>query len=322
MPGLRAAHVTININKVILMFKGAIVALVTPFKNDGVDEEKLRELVEFQINDGINGIVPCGTTGESPTLDNEEHIRVIEICLETAKGRVPIIAGTGSNSTKEAIALTQHAAQAGADGTLIVAPYYNKPTQEGLYLHFKAIADSCDIPIVLYNIQGRTARNIETPTVAKLARDCKNIVGVKEASGSLEQVMHVRAACDKDFIILSGDDALTLPIMESGGAGVISVVANIVPSDVVAMINAFNSGDKEKAQAIDTKLAPLVRAMFLETNPIPVKTAMGLLETCSDELRLPLCAMENENIEKLKAAMNNYGLLKEQPTYSPAAVVV
>ncbi len=295
------------------MFKGAIVAIVTPFQNYKVDEDKLRELVEFQIANGINGIVPCGTTGESPTLDNEEHIRVIEICVETANGRVPVIAGTGSNSTTEAIALTQHAADIGADGALIVTPYYNKPTQKGLYRHFKAIAENCDIPIILYNIEGRTARNIETDTVAKLAEDCPNIVGVKEASGSLKQVKAVRDACRDDFFILSGDDALTLAMMELGGIGVISVVSNIVPSDVVAMVNEFNIGNKDGAYAVDAKLAPLVKSMFLETNPIPVKTAMGLVDMCSAELRLPLCEMDEENLEKLKVALHDYGLLKGQP---------
>ena len=196
------------------MFKGSIVALVTPFTNGKVDKNKLRNLVEFQIKNGTSGIVPCGTTGESPTLDNEEHIEVIKICVEATRKRVPVIAGTGSNSTAEAIALTQHAEKVGADGALIVTPYYNKPTQKGLYYHFKAIAESTDIPIILYNIEGRTARNIETETVAKLYKDCKNIIGVKEASGSLDQVKAVRKACGPDFIILSGDDALTLPIME------------------------------------------------------------------------------------------------------------
>lgn len=295
------------------MFKGAIVAIVTPFKNNTVDEDKLRELVEFQIENGISGIVPCGTTGESPTLDNDEHVRVIKICVETAKKRVPIIAGTGSNSTAEAIALTQHAKELGADGALVVTPYYNKPTQKGLYRHFKAIADNCDIPIVLYNIEGRTARNIETPTVAKLAQDCPNIIGVKEASGSIEQAKAVNEACGKDFIILSGDDALTLPMMEVGGVGVISVIANIVPQDVTAMINAYNAGDKAKAKEMEAKFTPLVKSMFIETNPIPVKTAMSLLEMCSDELRLPLCEMDDENIEQLKVALSNYGLLKGQP---------
>lgn len=294
------------------MFRGSIVALVTPFKNGRLDEDKIRELVEFQIRSGTQGIVPCGTTGESPTLTHEEHNRVVEICVQAARKRILVIAGTGSNSTAEAVALTQHAAKAGADGCLVVTPYYNKPTQKGLYLHFKAVAGSVKIPIILYNIEGRTARNIETETVAKLARDCKNIIGVKEASGNLQQVRDVRRACGERFIILSGDDILTLPIMELGGVGVISVVANIVPQDVVSMIAAFNAGDKHKASEINDRLIPLIKAMFLETNPIPVKHAMGLLGMCSAELRLPLCEMEEANIEKLKTALQNYGLLKGQ----------
>jgi len=291
------------------MFKGSIVALVTPFKNDTVDETKIKELVQLHIESGTSGIVPCGTTGESPTLNHKEHDRVVEICVEAANKKIPVIAGTGSNSTTEAVSLTQHAAKAGADAALVVTPYYNKPTQKGLYLHFKAIADSADIPIILYNIEGRTARNIETETVAKLAHDCKNIVGVKEASGSLEQAKAVREACGDNFCILSGDDALTLPIMELGGQGVISVVANIVPKDVVAMVNAFTSGKREKADAIHEKLEPLVKAMFLETNPIPVKQAMELLGMCSADLRLPLCEMDEENLDKLKIALENYGIL-------------
>lgn len=311
MFGLREAPVLSL--KENIMFKGSIVALVTPFKDGKVDEGNLRELVEFQIENGTSGIVPCGTTGESPTLDFDEHNKVIEVCVEAANKRVPIIAGTGSNSTSEAIALTKHAAEVGADGALVVTPYYNKPTQKGLYRHFKAIAESTDIPIILYNIEGRTARNIETETVAKLAADCKNIIGVKEASGSLEQVKAVREACGDDFVILSGDDALTLAMMDLGGVGVISVVANIVPADVITMINAYNAGDKEKAEEINTKLAPLVKSMFIETNPIPVKTAMGLLGLSSTDLRLPLCEMDDDHIEQLKAALQNYGLLKGQP---------
>lgn len=291
------------------MFKGSIVAIVTPFKKLEVDYEKMKDLVEFQIANGTNGIVPCGTTGESPTLSHEEHKKVIETCIKAAAGRVPVIAGTGSNSTAEAVALTNHAKKAGADGALVVTPYYNKPTQKGLYLHFKTIADSVDIPIILYNIEGRTARNIETTTVAKLAKDCKNIAGVKEASGSLEQVKAVREACGKDFIILSGDDALTLPMMEIGGAGVISVVANIVPAEVVSMIKAYNDGNIDEATKINDKLAPLVESMFIETNPIPVKKAMELLEMSSGELRLPLCDMEEENLKKLKESLEKYGLL-------------
>lgn len=291
------------------MFKGSIVALVTPFKDGKVDEDTLRKLVAFQIENGTQAIVPCGTTGESPTLNPEEHGRVVEVCVEAAAGKVPIIAGTGSNSTAEAIEYTKHAAKVGAQGALVVTPYYNKPTQKGLYLHFKAIAECADISIVLYNIEGRTARNIETDTVAKLANDCKNIIGVKEASGNLDQVKAVRTATPADFVILSGDDALTLPIMDLGGSGVISVVANIAPADVVAMIDAYNAGNKEEAKAMEEKFKPLVEAMFVETNPIPVKKAVELLGLCSSEVRLPLCDMEEENIQKVKTALENYGLL-------------
>jgi len=294
------------------MFKGSIVAIVTPFKNGTVNEGKLRELVEFQVKSGTNGIVPCGTTGESPTLSTEEHERVIKICIEAANKRVPIIAGTGSNSTAEAVALTKHAAKSGADGALLVSPYYNKPTQKGLYLHFKEIADSVDIPLILYNIAGRTAVNIEPETIARLASDCKNIIGVKEASGSLEQMQIIKSLCQRNFILLSGDDTLTLPILSIGGVGVISVVANIVPKDVAAVIKAFNEGNLKKAQELHYKLLPLAKAMFIETNPIPVKTAMGILEMCSDELRLPLCSMKDENKYKLASALKNYGLLTEE----------
>ena len=294
------------------MFRGSIVAIVTPFKNGQVDIVRFKELIEFQIKSGIQGIVPCGTTGESPTLTHEEHNCVVETCVAAVKKRVPVIAGTGSNATAEAVALTQHAAKAGADGALVVTPYYNKPTQKGLYLHFKAVAESVKIPVILYNIEGRTARNIETDTVARLARDCKNIVGVKEASGNLQQIKDVRRACGDKFIIFSGDDALTLPVLEMGGVGVISVVANIIPKDVVALITAFNAGNKVKASEINDKMIPLIKAIFIETNPIPVKKAMELLGMCSSEMRLPLCEMEEANIEKLKIALHNYGLLKGQ----------
>jgi len=294
------------------MFRGSIVAIVTPFKNGLVDIPKFKELIEFQIKNGTQGIVPCGTTGESPTLTHEEHNCVVETCVATVKKRVPVIAGTGSNSTAEAVALTRHAAKAGADGALVVTPYYNKPTQRGLYLHFKAVADSVKIPVILYNIEGRTARNIETDTVARLARDCKNIIGVKEASGNLQQIKDVRRACGEKFLIFSGDDALTLPVLEIGGVGVISVVANVIPKDVAALITAFNTGNKAKASEINDKMIPLIKAMFIETNPIPVKKAMELLGMCSSQMRLPLCDMEDANVEKLKVALHNYGLLKGQ----------
>lgn len=292
------------------MFKGSIVAIVTPFKNGRIDEAALKKLVEFQIKNGSSGIVPCGTTGESPTLSTAEHERVIELVIKAVNKRVPVIAGTGSNSTDEAISLTKHAAQAGADAALIVSPYYNKPTQKGLYLHFREIARSIDIPIILYNIAGRTGVNIEPATIAKLANDCKNIIGVKEASGSLEQMSMIKHLCPKNFLLLSGDDALTLPLLGIGGVGVISVVANIVPQDVAHLVKFWEKGDFKKAQQLHYQLLPLVKAMFIETNPIPVKTAMGLMGLCSGDLRLPLCEMEEDHLAQLRSALRNYGLLK------------
>ncbi len=291
------------------MFKGSIVAIVTPFKNDQVDEKTLRKLVDFHIKNGTSAIVPCGTTGESATLNYEEHERVIEVCIEQAEGRIPIIAGTGSNSTQEAIMLTRHAAKAGASASLQVSPYYNKPTQKGLYEHFKAIAEAVDLPMILYNIASRTGVNIEPETIARLARDCKNIVGVKEASGNLEQMSRVKILCGKDFDLLSGDDVLTLPVLAIGGVGVISVVANIAPRDVATLVNTFQKGDIKQAREIHYRLTPLIKAMFIETNPIPVKTAMGLMKLCEKTLRLPMSEMLPENEKKLKEALRNYGLL-------------
>lgn len=291
------------------MFKGSIVAIVTPFKNDKVDEGTLKKLVDFQINNGTSGIVPCGTTGESATLNYEEHERVIEICIEQANKRIPIIAGTGSNSTQEAIMLTKHARNAGASASLQVAPYYNKPTQKGLYEHFKAIAESVDIPIVLYNIASRTGVNIEPETIAKLARDCKNIVGVKEASGNLEQMKKIKSLCGVNFDLLSGDDALTLQVLGIGGVGVVSVVANIVPKEVANLVSEFEKKNTKRANDINEKLLPLIKAMFIETNPIPVKTAMGIMGMCEPDLRLPMCSMLAENEAKLKKALKDYGLL-------------
>jgi len=291
------------------MFKGSIVAIVTPFKNGKVDEKKLRELIEFQIKNGTSGIVPCGTTGESATLSFAEHERVIEITIKQVNKRVPVIAGTGSNSTEEAVMLTKQAASAGSDASLQVSPYYNRPTQRGLYAHFKTIADSVDIPIVLYNIASRTGVNIEPETIAKLANDCKNIVAVKEASGNLEQMSRVRQLCPSTFDLISGDDSLTLPVLGIGGTGIISVVANIVPKDVANLVSEFEKGNIKKAQAVHYKLLPLIKAMFIETNPIPVKTAMGLLKMCEPDLRLPMCEMSPENLEKLKRALRDYGLL-------------
>ena len=291
------------------MFSGSYVALVTPFKNNKVDFEKIKELVKFQIDNGTAGIVPCGTTGESATLSYEEHEAVIETVVLAADKRIKVIAGTGSNCTDEAIVLTKFAEKAGCDGTLQVSPYYNKPTQKGLYLHFRAIADSVKIPVMLYNIMGRTGVNIEPATFAKLAKDCKNITSVKEASGLLEQMAAIKKLCP-EMDVLSGDDAITLPVLSIGGCGIVSVVANIVPKDVSDLCAAWFAGDVRKAQEIHYKLLPLVKSMFIETNPIPVKEAMGLMGLCAPDMRLPMCPMEEPNRQKLIQSLTNYGLIK------------
>jgi 4-hydroxy-tetrahydrodipicolinate synthase len=291
------------------MFEGTNVALVTPFKNGSVDEDKLRELVEFHVKKKTSVLLPCGTTGESATLSHEEHQKVIEIVVGQAKRRIKVLAGAGSNCTKEAISLTKHAKEVGADGALVICPYYNKPTQNGLYEHFRAIANAVDIPIVIYNIPGRTGINMLPDTVIKVAKECPNIVGIKEASGSLDQCSAISRALGDKFEILSGDDSLTLPILSVGGVGVISVVANIVPDDVWEMVDAYNNGDIKRAKEIHLKLFPLIKAMFIETNPIPVKTAMGLLGMCLPDLRLPMAPMQPQNVEKLKKALRDYGLI-------------
>ena len=290
------------------MFKGSMVALITPFKNGKIDEKALGELVEFHIKNGTTALVPCGTTGESATLNYEEHDKVIELTIEFAKGRIPVIAGTGSNSTEEAIALTKHAKKAGARASLQVSPYYNRPTQKGLYLHFKAIAEAVDIPIILYNIASRTGVNIEPETFVKLAQ-IKNIIGVKEASGSLEQMSRIRSLVRKDFLLISGDDALTLPVMSIGGVGIISVVANIIPRDVAYMCALFEKGNIKRCEELHYKMLDLIKAMFIETNPIPVKTAMGLMKMIDPQIRLPLCEMLPENKEKLVKALKDYKLI-------------
>lgn len=292
------------------MFKGSIVAIVTPFKKGKVDEETLKKLIDFQIKNKTSGIVPCGTTGESATLSFEEHEKVIEVTVRHVNKRIPVIAGTGSNSTEEAIMLTEHAAKIGADASLQVAPYYNRPTQKGLYEHFKAIAAEVDIPIILYNIASRTGVNIEPETIAKLSRDCKNIVGVKEASGNLEQMSRIKLLCGEKFDLISGDDSLTLPVLAIGGIGIISVVANIIPKDTADMVSEFEKGNIAQARRLHYKMLPLIKAVFLETNPIPVKTAMGLMGMCEPDLRLPMSTMTDENLAKLKKALQEYGLLK------------
>jgi 4-hydroxy-tetrahydrodipicolinate synthase len=297
-------------------FRGSMVAIVTPFSAKGgglvVDEKTLVNLVDWQIKNGTEGIVPSGTTGESPTLSYEEHERVIEIVVEAVKGRVPVIAGTGSNSTLEAIALTKHAKKVGADASLQVSPYYNRPTQEGLFRHFRTISQEVDIPIILYNIASRTGVNIEPETMARIARECPNIIGVKEASGSLDQMSRIKALCCKDFILLSGDDSLTLPVLSIGGEGVISVAANIVPKDIRKLCDDFRQSRTQEAQELHYKLLPLIKALFLETNPIPLKEAMGILGLCSADLRLPLCPMSAKNLELLKTALKDYGLISKR----------
>lgn len=288
------------------MFTGSIVALVTPFLNGEVDYKKFRDLVEYHIENGTNGIVPCGTTGESPTLSHEEHERVISEVIDCAKGRIPVIAGAGSNSTSETLRLTKHAKKAGADGALIITPYYNKPTQDGLYLHFKAVTDAVDIPVVIYNVPSRTGISITPETVAKLS-EIKTIVGIKEASGSIDQASEILSLCD--IYVLSGDDSLTLPIMSIGGKGVISVTANIAPKDVSDMVSSFRNNNFDNAKRLHNKLFPLSRAMFIETNPIPVKTAMKLLNRLNGEMRLPLCKMTKTHEDQLANALKQYGLI-------------
>jgi 4-hydroxy-tetrahydrodipicolinate synthase len=290
------------------MFHGSLVAIVTPFKKGKLDEKALGDLIDWQIAQGTHGIVPCGTTGESATLTHEEHERVVAFTVEAARGRVPVIAGSGSNSTDEAIALTKHAKRAGADGALLITPYYNKPTQEGLYRHYKAVAEAVDLPIVLYNIPGRTSVNMLPPTVSRLS-SIKHIVAIKEGSGSLQQVSDIIQACGERMTVLSGDDALTLPMMALGAKGVITVTANIVPRDMAKMVDAFAAGKLVDARKLHYKMSPLFAALFYETNPIPVKEAMGMMGKCSADLRLPLCPMAADTREKLSRALKDYGLI-------------
>ena len=291
------------------MLKGAITAIVTPFKNGQLDEEAYRALIERQITEGIHGIVPCGTTGESPTLSHAEHKRVVEICLDQVKKRVPVIAGAGSNSTSESVELTKHAEAAGADYALLITPYYNKPTQEGLFQHYKTIAGATKIPIVVYNVPGRTSVNLLPETMARLAA-IPNIVGLKDATGDLKQGSKTLELCGDKITVLSGDDFTTFPLLCVGGMGVISVVSNAVPADMAGMCNAFFKGDLETAKKLHYKMWPLTEAMFYETNPVPVKTAMKLLKMCTGEVRQPLCPMSEANENKLRKVMQKYGLIK------------
>jgi len=290
------------------MFKGSIVAIVTPFKNGQVDENAYRKLIEFQIENGTSAIVPCGTTGESATLNVNEHARVIDIAVAAVNKRVPVIAGTGGNSTREAIELSKHAKEVGADATLQVTPYYNKPTQEGLFRHYEAILKEVPLPQVLYNVPGRTSVNLLPETVARLAK-FPEIVAIKEASGNVGQMADVVRMAGENITLLSGDDNLTLPVLAIGGKGVVSVAANIVPADTANLVKAWAEGNVEEAKALFYKLLPLCKAMFFETNPIPVKTSAALMGLIRDEMRLPMCPMAPSNLEKLKTVLTDYGLI-------------
>jgi 4-hydroxy-tetrahydrodipicolinate synthase len=289
------------------MLEGSLTALITPFRKGVIDEPALRRLVDFQIEHGTRGLVPCGTTGESVTMTEVEQDRVIEIVIGQAAGRVPVVAGTGTNSTAVTIERTRRAHHAGADAALVVAPYYNKPTQDGLVRHYQAIADSSPLPIILYNVPGRTGINLSPETILELAK-LPTISGVKEASGNLDQVSQIVVSAASDFVVLSGDDSLTLPIMSVGGRGVISVVSNIIPSQVAQFTDACLSGDFLLARVIHHQIFDLCRAMFIENNPTAVKTAAGMLGLCSDELRLPLSEMGESNRRRLAASMHAFGL--------------
>lgn len=290
-------------------FRGAITALVTPFRNGEVDEEAYRAFIEWQIEQGIHGLVPCGTTGESATLSHDEHKRVIRICVDQVKGRVPVLAGAGSNNTREAIELTQDAKDAKADGALLITPYYNKPTQAGLIAHFKAIGERVDMPFIVYNVPGRTAVNLLPETLAVLKKEIRQVVGVKEATGDLNQVSRVLEFCGEDFMVLSGDDFTALPTMAIGGRGVISVVSNFVPQKMSAMCDAVAAGDLTKAKELHYAMSPLYRAAFLETNPVPAKTALDLMGRFPFETRLPMVPLQPQSLDKLKAALSQAGLI-------------
>ncbi len=290
-------------------FEGVLPAIITPFTGDNeIDEEGLKQNIEFLIEGGVSGIVPCGTTGESATLSIKEHEKVIEIAVDCST--VPVVAGTGSNNTTEALELTRFAKDAGAQAVLLITPYYNKPNDRGMLAHFRKVADEVDIPMILYNVPSRTGINLKPELVAELAKE-SNIVGIKEASGNLEQITRIiEMTQDEDFVVLSGDDALTLPIMSLGGRGVISVVANVAPKLVVSMVGAFQRGDLDEARNLHIALAPLIRAIFLETNPIPIKKAVELIGLPAGHLRLPLAPISEDNERKLMAALNDLNLIE------------
>ena len=293
------------------MLSGSCVALVTPFRNGLLDTEKLIELVDFHVANKTSGIVPCGTTGESATLSHEEHERVIEVVVRQARRRVPVIAGAGSNSTSEAVSLTKHAYETGADAVLSIVPYYNKPTQDGLFAHFSTIAKSVPIPMIIYNVPSRTGTNLLPATLLRLAEKHKNIIGVKESAGSVDQVSDIARQVDtKKFMVLSGDDSLTLPILSVGGRGVISVLANIAPKFTNELCQAFFKGNLKKAQEMHQKMFPLAKALFIETNPAPVKTAMEMMGLCSAEMRLPMCPISEDTKKTLARELRAFGLLR------------
>lgn len=292
------------------MLKGSIVALVTPFNSDGqLNEEKLKFLIDWHLKKGTDGILVCGTTGESATLNHTEHKRVVEIAVAHADKKIPIIAGCGSNSTREALDLTAYAKDVGADYSLIITPYYNKPTQEGLYQHYKKIADSVDIPIIIYNVPSRTGSNILPSTVARLYNDCKNIVGVKEASGSLDQITKLMTLVDDKFLLFSGSDETILPTLSLGGAGVISVIANIMPKETHDLVDNFLKGNLKQAKNMQLYLYDMVKALFIETNPIPVKSSLGLMGLIEVNLRLPLWKLSEDNLSKLQVVLKKYKLI-------------
>lgn len=292
------------------MFKGVITAIVTPFCEGEIDWKSYEKLIKFQIKGGISGIVPCGTTGESATLSYDEHNKVVEMTVKLVAKKVSVIAGTGANSTTEAIELTEHAKKVGADASLQITPYYNKPTQEGMYRHFKKIAEHVNIPIILYNVPGRTGVNLLPETVVRLS-EIKNIVGIKEASGNINQVTEIcKTVRRKDFAVLSGDDSLTLPILAVGGRGVVSVASNIIPSKMSKLVSLYLDGDVKKSLELHYELYDLMQALFIETNPIPVKTALSLMGMIKNEVRLPLCEMAENNLAKLKKVLLKYKLIK------------
>ena len=290
------------------MFQGVLTALVMPFRNGVLDEGALERLVETQIEAGVDGLVPCGSTGESATLSHAEHKRVVEVVVVAARGQVPVVAGTGSNNTREAVELTQHARDAGADGALMISPYYNKPTQAGIVAHYETVARETGLPLIVYNIPGRTASNILPETLGRLA-EVPEIVGVKEACGDIDQIARVIACCPTDFDVLSGDDSYTLPLLALGGSGVISTSSNVAPVEMRDLVRAFRDGDLARARELHYRLLPLFGVLFCETNPIPVKTALHLMGRMSDEIRLPLTPLGEQNRERLQVTLKELGLL-------------